>query len=209
MKNKISLIYKFLIIVISGIGLYLNAIIAPGKVMIFYFTIISNVMVFLFYLISFILYLMKKLKKNRIYYIFKGMVTMCITLTLGVYQIILSDKGMYEGHMLACNFVHLYTPLLVIFDYIIFGKKGNLKKEFPIIWSMSLIIYTIICQLYSLFGGTFMDGKSYPYFYMDVEKFGIIGVLFNCLIIYVIFLLYGYLICFLDNQVSKIESKQK
>ncbi len=69
-------------------------------------------------------------------------------------------------------FVHLFTPLLVIFDYINFG-------------------------------GNFLGGSKYPYFFLDIEKYGISGVIGNLTFVYILFLLYGYLVYFIDKKLGK------
>lgn len=205
-KTKLSLIYKFLIIIISGIGLYLNFSIMNFDDAILYFTIQSNLLCFIFYVAAFILYLTKKLKKNDTYYLLKGMVTMAITVTMVVYQVIALTDGhpeVYKTHMLACNFVHLFTPLLIIFDYIIFGEKGNLKENYPFIWSIVLIAYLLFDMVYVAAGGTFITGEKYPYFYMDPNTYGMTGVIVNCVIIYILFVGYGFIVQTLDNKIGK------
>lgn len=203
MKQKISLIYKILIIIVSGIGLYLNFKLYSFKTAILYFTNLSNILVFIFYLVGLILFLTKKLKKNSVYYITKGMVTMAITITMFVYQIILSGSmDAFVGHELENNFVHLIVPLLVIFDYIIFGEKGNLKKNYPFIWSLILIVYQLFVIIYSLWGGKFM-GSTVPYPYMDINKNGIWNVIINCLLVYIFFIGYGTIVQSLDNKLAK------
>ena len=202
-KEKLSLIYKILIVIVCTIGLIINIYVAPGKEMFLYFTILSNLACLIFYAVIVVLYFMKKLKKNNLYYIFKGMVTMSITLTFIVYQLFLSDSNdFYKEHYIANYFVHLITPLMIIFDYILFGEKGNLKKEYPIIWSSSLIAYSLFCFVYSMLGGRFLNGDKYPYFYMDVDKSGAIPVFINCMMIYFGFIGYGYLICYLDEKLK-------
>lgn len=174
--------------------------------MFLYFTILSNMCVFIFYLISFILYFANKLKDNKLYYIIKGMITVDITLTMAVYNFVLTSGTLYQEHVFAGMFVHLITPTLVILDYIMFGKKGHLKYSYPIYWSISLIIYTLVCWLYGFYGGVFADGNSYPYFYMNFNEFGLLGVIKNCMIVYMIYLIYSYIIVWLDNLCAK-ESK--
>lgn len=203
MKEKISLIYKILIVVVSGIGLYLNFKLYSFKTAILYFTNLSNILVFLFYLVGLILYFTKKLKKNDTYYIIKGMITMAITITMFVYQIILSGSmNTFVGHEVENAFVHLIVPFLVIFDYIIFGKKGNLKKNYPFIWSFILIVYQLFVIIYSLLGGKFM-GSDVPYPYMDISKNGIWTVILNCVLVYVFFVGYGTIVQTLDNKLGK------
>lgn len=203
MKEKISLIYKILIVVVSGIGLYLNFKLYSFKTAILYFTNLSNILVFVFYLVGLILYFTKKLKKNDTYYIIKGMITMAITITMFVYQIILSGSmNTFVGHEVENSFVHLIVPFLVIFDYIIFGKKGNLKKNYPFIWSFILIVYQLFVIIYSLWGGKFM-GSDVPYPYMDISKNGIWTVILNCVLVYVFFVGYGTIVQTLDNKFGK------
>lgn len=203
MKEKISLIYKILIVVVSGIGLYLNFKLYSFKTAILYFTNLSNIFVFVFYLVGLILYFTKKLKKNDTYYIIKGMITMAITITMFVYQIILSGSmNAFVGHEVENAFVHLIVPFLVIFDYIIFGKKGNLKKNYPFIWSFILVVYQLFVIIYSLWGGKFM-GSSVPYPYMDISKNGIWTVILNCVLVYVFFVGYGTIVQTLDNKFGK------
>lgn len=203
MKEKISLIYKILIVVVSGIGLYLNFKLYSFKTAILYFTNLSNILVFIFYLVGLILYFTKKLKKNDTYYIIKGMITMAITITMFVYQIILSGSmNAFVGHEVENAFVHLIVPFLVIFDYIIFGKKGNLKKNYPFIWSFILIVYQLFVIIYSLLGGKFM-GSDVPYPYMDISKNGIWTVILNCVLVYVFFVGYGTIVQTLDSKLGK------
>jgi len=207
-KQKISLLYKILIIIICATGLYINIKIAPGKEMFLYFTILSNIACLFFYVTSLILYLLKKLKKNDLYYILKGTVTMAITLTFVVYQFFLSaDNEFYQNHVIANYFVHLFTPLLVMSDYIIFGEKGNLKKSYPLIWSSILIVYTLFCEIYMSLGGTFIDGSKSPYPFMDARQYGTPRVIINCLIIFICYVIWGYLIYYLDNKFGKKKAK--
>lgn len=206
MKSKFDLLFKIIIVIVSGVGLYLNFNLLTVRNSIIYFTIQSNLLCFIFYFITVILMITKKLEKNDIYYIAKGMVTMAITITMFVYWLILSSgEGMeaYIGHDLENYFVHLFTPLLVIFDYIILGEKGNLKKNYPFIWSFILIAYSLFNIIYVLFGGTFAGGVKYPYPYMNIDELGLIRVFANCLIIYVFFVGYGSIVQRLDNKLAR------
>lgn len=198
MKNKLSLFYKILIVVVSSIALCLNFKVIPFKQNILYFTIQSNLLCFIFYLVIVILKILKKEKKNNFYYIIKRMVTMAITITMVVFQMVIATNslGIYENHLFECYLVHIVVPLLVIFDYIIFGEKGNLKKSYPFIWSLILVFYTIFTSVYAFLGGKFIDGTSYPYFYMNIDKYGILRVSINCVII--------YMFCDIWNDYSKI-----
>ena len=64
MKERMSLIFKILVVVVSFIGLYLNFKLFTFSGGIVFFTIQSNLLVFIVYLITVILQLTKKLKKT-------------------------------------------------------------------------------------------------------------------------------------------------
>ena len=203
--KKLSLIYKLLIIVISGFGLYLNFKFLGIKTGLLYFTIISNLACFIFYLVAFILFILKRLKKNDTYYITKGLVTISITLTMILYNFVLVPHGNtgYEGHSFECMFVHLLTPGLIILDYVIFGEKGHLKKIYPVIWSLFLIIYTVFTGIYIVLGGTFFKQVHIPYYFMNASELGTERVIMNLIAIYVCFMSYGFLVQKLDEVVGR------
>ena len=68
MKNKLSLFYKILIVVVSSIALWLNFKIMPFKEGILYFTLQSNLLCCLYYFVITVLKLLKKEVKNNFYY---------------------------------------------------------------------------------------------------------------------------------------------
>lgn len=208
MKERLSLLFKILIVIVSGVGLYLNFRLLTVRDSIIYFTIQSNLLCFLYFLGLVIFTITKKLKKGELYYISKGMVTMAITITMLVYWLVLSSgEGMeaYIGHNIENYFVHLFTPLLVIFDYIIFGEKGHLKKNYPFIWSFVLVAYLIFYLIYVSLGGRFFGGTKYPYPCMDVEQLGLIRSIINGLIIYIFFVGYGSIVQQIDYKISKFK----
>lgn len=205
MKERIKLLYRILLVIVAAIALYLNFNLFGVKGLL-YFTNLSNLLCLIYFIILIVLTLLKKVNRNDNYYIIKGMVTMAITITMLMYNLVLaSDDGMgaFTGHQLECNLVHLIVPLMVILDYIIFGEKGNLKKEYPIIWSLILIIYQLFVIIYVALGGTFMDNLTYPYFYMDINEYGTLGIMFNLLVIYIFFVGYGTIVQKIDNWLGK------
>ena len=108
MKEKIKLIYRILIVIVSAVALYLNFKLFGFKEGIIYFTNISNLICLIYFIVLIILTITKKVKRNDTYYIFKGMVTMAITITMFIYNILLSSNdgmGAFKGHMLECNLV--------------------------------------------------------------------------------------------------------
>lgn len=127
---------------------------------------------------------------------------MAITITFFVYIFALSGKMGLEQYKVSNIVSHIILPLLVMSDYVFFGEKGKLQKKFVFLWSIPLIIYQFFVILYSHLGGTFA-GQKYPYPYMNIEQYGVIGVFINCLVIYIFFIGYGTIIQSLDNAISK------
>lgn len=202
-KRNIALIYRIVIVVVSAVALFLNFKLFTFKIGILYFTNFSNLLCLLYFSVLVICMILKKERNDDLHYIIKGMVTMAITLTMFLYYFILNSNAVaFKNHMLECNLVHLVVPLLVIFDYIIFGIKGNLKKNYPFIWSAILFIYQIFITIYMMLGGKFANGDSYPYFYMNVSKYGVLGVFINILIILIVYIVYGKIIQVLDNKLG-------
>ncbi len=205
MKEKLSLLYKIIIIIACGFGIYLNfkAFTIGGAII--YYTVQSNVMCFIFYFVTIILKLTGKLKKNSNYYILKGMVTMAITVTMIVFQFVITDSGMtaYAGNELASIMAHIVVPLLVMSDYVIFGEKGNLKRNYPFIWSSTLVFYIIFDFVYVALGGRFGDGSIYPYLYMNIEVNGLLKVIISCITIFILFIGYGTIIQTIDQKLGK------
>ena len=205
MKEKLSLLYKIIIVIVCGFGIYLNfkAFTVGGAII--YYTVQSNVMCFIFYFVTIILKLTGKLKKNSNYYILKGMVTMAITVTMVVFQFVITDSGMtaYAGNELASIMAHIVVPLLVMSDYVIFGEKGNLKRNYPFIWSATLVFYVIFDFVYVALGGRFGDGSIYPYLYMNIEVNGLLKVIISCITIFILFIGYGTIIQTIDQKLGK------
>lgn len=205
MKEKLSLLYKIIIVIACGFGIYLNfkAFTVGGAII--YYTVQSNIMCFIFYLVTVILKIAGKLKKNSNYYILKGMVTMAITVTMVVFQFVITDSGMtaYAGNELASIMAHIVVPLLVMSDYVIFGEKGNLKRNYPFIWSATLVFYVIFDFVYVALGGRFGDGSIYPYLYMNIEVNGLLKVIISCITIFILFIGYGTIIQTIDQKLGK------
>ncbi len=208
-KKKLKLLYRLLIVIVTGIGLYLNFKLASPKIMLLYFTIISNIMVFLFYSITTFLELIHKLKKDHFYYAVGGTVTVFITLTMCVYQIALMDTPIYSNHLLECSFVHIITPILVLLYYFLFTEKGHIKKIYSLFWIMPLIIYAAFVQIYSHLGGRFLDNQKFPYPFLDVEKNGYGYVLMICILFLLILIIAGEVAYYIDKFCEKREEKWK
>ncbi len=208
-KNYLSLVFKLLILITCGIGLYLNFKFISLKNGIVYFTLQSNILCFIFYaiLIVYLLYknnYKKDNPKNDKYYIYKGLISANITLTMIIYTILelTNSVSAYEGHLIECLFVHYFTPIFILLDYIVFDEKGNFKWYYPFLWSIIPFMYMIFNLIYTISGGKFVEGK-YAYEFLNVDRFGISGVVINCGLIYIFFMLINYIVLYVDKKVGE------
>lgn len=90
-KRKLALFYRMAIVIVSAIALYMNFKLMSFRLGILYFTNLSNLFCLIYFLVLVIMMLLNKDKENKYHYIVKGMVTMCITLTMFVYNFILTS----------------------------------------------------------------------------------------------------------------------
>ena len=207
-KNKISLVYKFIVLIVTTIGLYINFKFVSFKTGIVYFTLQSNILCFIFYAILLICLLInlknkQAIKNKNTYMVFKGLITANIFLTMAVYTMLALNNNIsvYDNHFVECLFVHYLTPTLVILDYVLFDEKGNMKWYHPLIWGLVPVIYGIFNVIYTKVGGKFVDGK-YAYSFLDAGKYGYVGVILNCLVIFAAFTIINYFVFYIDQKVG-------
>ena len=212
MKDKIKLIYRIIIVIVSIYALYLNFKLLTFRQGILYFTNLSNLICCIYFSVMVLqMIFLKKEGNSDLHHIIKGTITMAITLTFFMYNFALRDdptSSVFIGHDLECNLVHIVVPSLVMLDYAILGEKGHQKKYYPFIWSTALIAYQVFVILYVTYGGRFIGNVTYPYSYMDVTTLGVGKVIRNMIIIYILFMLYGIIIQRLDNLVGNKKHKK-
>lgn len=218
-KNKLlTLIFRIIIVFISFLGIYLNfASLKHFSLLplISYFTILSNIFCFLFYL-TMVIKTISNYKnyedKNGTF--LKGTMILCVTVTLLIFHIILKDSSfiMINNDYLRSwpnIIVHYLVPILTLIEWLVFNKKNHLRYVDAFKWLIIPTIYLIIIIINGLNGYTYPGGSNYPYFFLDINKFGLVVVIRNILIIGVIFLFLGFSSVFLDRNISKIRIKRK
>ena len=208
-KTNFSIIYKIIIIIISGFAVLHGFFYNNFKFDIetaYYFTYQSNMLV----ITHFILDIINILKKKETFHPrFKGAVTTSITLTFLIYHFLLSPTAEdYKGIFYIRNIIlHYIVPIMTIFDYVIFDKKGNYKIVDPLIWLIIPTIYFTFMLIRAKVGGPFANGSYYPYFIVDIDKYGLKTVLRNIFFIALFFVFLGYIGYFVDRFFNKVFSK--
>ena len=182
-----------------------------------YFTYQSNVFVLIYFIIN-IIYSIKHIKNHKstssILPKVKGAMTMSITITFLVYHFLLSasDFAMaepYKGHFISNILLHYIIPVMTIIDFIIFDKRGIYTKKDPLKWLLIPSAYFIFSIIRASIGEPFSGGSRYPYFFIDIDKYGLGTVLTNTILLVIGFLIIGYSIYFIDHKFSKSSNKNK
>ncbi|WP_179139825.1 Pr6Pr family membrane protein, partial [Brachyspira hyodysenteriae] len=97
--------------------------------------------------------------------------------------------------------------IMTIFDYIIFDKKGIYKIVDPLLWLIIPFVYFAFILIRARIGSPFSDGSYYPYFFVDIDKYGLKTVLRNVFFITLFFDFLGYIEYFIDRFFNKVISK--
>lgn len=184
-----------------------------------FYTMQSNLFVLVFYIGYFIARSFKpEFEKTRTYHILKGATVMVIFLTFIVYNISLQPLDFIMDVKTASSnvfrisniFVHFLTPIMVILDYAIFDEKGYFKKSYAPIWMLFPAFYPVYVYTYAHFGGHFFSvggSEKYAYFFLDIDKIGINGVIGYLLIFSICYLLACLLLIRIDNALGKRRKK--
>ena len=220
-RGKFSYAFKIATTVCCFIGLALNIFKAKSlSSLLSYFTIQSNILVFIFYLsIVVLLHFKVNIENSKIYHILKGVVLMGILLTFSVYAASLSPLNFHmdltdtsDNIFRTSNlFVHLITPMMVLADYILFDKKGSWKKSYIPIWCIFPILYLFFVYTYVSKGNLFLKGGStrFVYFFLDTSLVGLDGVIFYILLITVLYIAMCYLFIAFDKLLYKRKAKRQ
>ncbi|MBQ3320007.1 MAG: Pr6Pr family membrane protein [Spirochaetia bacterium] len=197
-------IFRPIAFAVSAACIVLTMIDCPRHKELFsYFTIQSNVMC--------LIVLLWNLKKEPPA-LLRGLATVCITLTFLVYHFMLrpADLTLYNLwniKNMATAFAHYLVPAFVWTDYLFFAPKGNMRVSYPLKWLCYPLLYLAYIKLiYKPLGGTFIvDGQvcSVPYFFLDAEALGIMGMTVWCVAIAAVIMILSYLFLLLDRLLSR------
>lgn len=199
-KNKYNIFFKILIVIISFIGILFHFIEFRDLKILLYYTLLSNLFVLIFYAVTIII----DIKKNDKYHLTKGLMLLSITCTMMIYYFTLSsNENIYVGHTFLCSLVHIIVPLLVILDCLFFEDKRKLKYKYVFYWIIPLFMYFIFILIFASLGGTFFNGQGYPYDFLNVSKYGLMGCTIKCIAILIFYILLSLGIIYIDKKLIK------
>ncbi|MDR1733972.1 MAG: Pr6Pr family membrane protein [Oscillospiraceae bacterium] len=146
-----------------------------------YYTVQSNILALLLFGVYFVRTLRSPKGSN---YGFSPrlsfLVTHAIMITMFVFWFVLAPFDFVPiAYLLRLDnlAVHLITPLLVLFDYLFFHKRGTLKKQDCVLCLVYPYIYLAIVLPLGLlhkvnFGAMWGSPSYYPYMFLDIDLLG-------------------------------------
>ena len=202
-----SISYKLILVVVGLFGLLLNFGVFDGRFdlkVLCYFTVLSNLLCVVYFIFS-LIYLKKYFHdENKTTWnpTLKGIATMSITVTLIVAHFILGGGKFISGTTMGISMLvsHYIVPIMMILDWLLFDKKGYIKKASPIVWTSGPLVYFI----YSIIAAQF--GEIYPYPFMDVDTLGWLRVFYNVIVLSIFFIALGYFSFAVERMLIKVDA---
>ena len=208
MKKETLLFYsRCLLAALAVLGTSIQLIkYGPGMMM--YYTVQSNLLVSLF-----ALYMVgamrrgKDLQSPRFLRI-KAAVTMSIMITFVIYHFMLAPLAtdFWRVENMLCHYI---TPLYFFFDTLLVDRQRQYQLLDPLRWTALPLLYMAFALLNGLvLKWPIPDAKDSPfaYYFLNVHKYGWSYVLTHAVVIFLAYLLAGYLLYFIKTIKIKVVS---
>ena len=203
MKFKLLFRYRFLLFILSVLGVYLQLTKHGGFGMMLYYTILSNMLV-MFFMGDMIWRMVRgRSTQTQGYLRMKGAVTMSIMITCVIYHFMLAPLATPEKFYRLENFLcHYIVPLMFFFDTLVVDKAKQYRKLDPFLWTLIPLAYMLFALLNGLVLKWPIPGAKdspFAYFFINVNKFGWAFVGKWVVIIFIAYLLAGYVLYGIKN----------
>lgn len=195
--SKFSWIWRLSTVGFAVYGLFLQ--LWPNKWhQLSYFTLLSNIFVLI--MLVFLLFTMlkgdtKKLVSTSTLRI-KAAVTMTVLLTFIVYNVLLAPVAEPKDFYHWKNYtLHYIVPIMFFIDWLVFDVRGVYKKNDPINWTFVPLLYMVISLIKGYIFNVPIPGQPnspYPYFFLNVNKLGWMGLGKYVVAIFVAYMILGY-----------------
>lgn len=201
-----------LLVVLTGVYGVWGVVSAGGAVdwsAFAYYTVLSNLACIAYFGASFacnlrriVLYGDTTALKPRL----EAAVLFCIAITFFIYNfVILPAPFAYaaRGAGLSSMCVHLFVPLLVLADWLLFAPKGTVRKSDPLLWLLIPGSYFVFVVVRAQFFGSIGTDGRYPYAFMDMDTLGVGDALINIALAALAMALLGAAILLCDGLLKK------
>ena len=196
MKKETLLFYsRCLLAALALLGTSIQLIkYGPGMMM--YYTVQSNLLVSLF-----ALYMLGAMRQGKdlqspSFLRIKAAVTMSIMITFVIYHFMLAPLAtdFWRVENMLCHYI---TPLYFFFDTLLVDRQRQYQLLDPLRWTALPLLYMAFALLNGLvLKWPIPDAKDSPfaYYFLNVHKYGWSYVLTHAVVIFLVYLLAGYLL---------------
>ena len=201
MKKETVLFYsRCLLAALALLGTSIQLIkYGPGMMM--YYTVQSNLLVSLF-----ALYMVGAMRQGKdlqspSFLRIKAAVTMSIMITFVIYHFMLAPLAtdFWRVENMLCHYI---TPLYFFFDTLLVDRQRQYQLLDPLRWTALPLLYMAFALLNGLvLKWPIPDAKDSPfaYYFLNVHKYGWSYVLTHAVVIFLAYLLAGYLLYFIKT----------
>ncbi|OFI48031.1 hypothetical protein BG262_00585 [Floricoccus penangensis] len=206
-KSTFLFIFRFFLILGCGYGLLKEMGLFDGRFSLkhlVYYTILSNLMIFLAYSYLLVRYLLSHKRFGHFEWrdfspnVMSGLMLMIVVTGL-IYNFILAptlpNSSPYSLTNLSNFLVHTYTPVMVFIDWLLLSRHRDSKQLHPLTWVVIPLVYWVFTIVYASFKiPVNSQGGYYPYFFINADKYGWPQVFKNVGLLLVAFLVLGYML---------------
>ena len=196
MKKETLLFYsRCLLAALAVLGTSIQ-LIKHGPGMMMYYTVQSNLLVSLF-----ALYMVGAMRQGKdlqspSFLRIKAAVTMSIMITFVIYHFMLAPLAtdFWRVENMLCHYI---TPLYFFFDTLLVDRQRQYQLLDPLRWTALPLLYMAFALLNGLvLKWPIPDAKDSPfaYYFLNVHKYGWSYVLTHAVVIFLAYLLAGYLL---------------
>lgn len=144
---------------------------------------------------------------------FKSGVLLSILLTGLVYHFMLAPLATADQYYNVQNFiVHYIMPGLMVLDWLLLDKRATLQWFAPIIWTVFPLLYS----MFAIFNGLVIKlpipnnpDSPFPYFFLNISKYGISGVFANSIGLFIGYILLGYIVIGINALLMRLNLKKR
>lgn len=132
------------------------------------------------------------------------------------YSFLSQVKNPINNFRVGTILMHVVLPILYVADWILFYEKKQAKATYPLFATLLPFAYTIFIYIHAAFYrydtsilNYNQDGPYiYPYFFFNIEKQGIGGVIMWCSLLLVGFIAMGYIMYGVDRLIYFLRNRQ-
>ncbi|MGN0807117.1 MAG: Pr6Pr family membrane protein [Candidatus Coproplasma sp.] len=132
---------------------------------------------------------------------FKFACNIMILVTFLVYNILLAKEKSASDYFLSIGnlTMHLILPIMFIVDWILFYDHGKTKWYYPLLCVIMPAVYLVFIFVRAAILPEGTTATVYPYFFLNVDKIGVGGVVGWICALVAVFVFIGYIFYAADN----------